>query len=138
MISEEIRNIKSGRRELRQFGCTMGAVLGVLGILFLWREKEWYPYLIVLSVLFFFCGFVIPLLLKPIQKVWMTLAVLLGWFMTRVILSVLFYLVITPLGLIMRACGKDFLNRAIDKNSDSYWIPRKEVTHNKEDFERQF
>ena len=53
MISEEIRNIKSGKKELRQFGYTMGIVLGVLGLLFLWRGKEWYPYFIALSVVFF-------------------------------------------------------------------------------------
>lgn len=138
MISEEIKNIKSGKKELRQFGYTMGIVLGVLGLLFLWREKEWYPYFIALSVVFLFLAFALPLLLKPLQKFWMTLAVLLGWFMTRVILSVLFYLVITPIGLIMRISGKDFLSRKLEKNSDSYWIPKQEVTGSKEDYEKQF
>lgn len=138
MISEEIRNIKSGKKELRQFGYTMGTVLGILGVLFLWRGKEWYPYFISLSVVFLVLAIVIPICLKPIQKLWMIIAVLLGWFMTRVILSLLFYLVITPIGLIMRVCGKDFLNRSFDKNNDSYWIPRKTATHSKEDYEKQF
>jgi len=138
MISEEIKNIKSGEKELRQFGYTMGIVLGILGVLFLWRGKEWYPYFIALSVVFLFLAFALPLLLKPLQKFWMTLAVLLGWFMTRIILSVLFYLVISPIGLIMRISGKDFLSRKLEKNSDSYWIPKQEVTRSKEDYEKQF
>ena len=138
MLIEEIKNIKSGRKELRQFGYTMGIVLGVFGGLFLWRGKEWYSYFVALSVLFFFLALVFPLLLKPIHKLWMSLAVLLGWFMTRVILSVLFYVVITPIGFIMRMSGKDLLNRKIEKGSESYWIVRKKVAHNREDYEKQF
>ena len=124
MIGEEIRNIKSGKKELRQFGYTMSIVLGVLGVLFLWRGKEWYPYFIVLSVVFLVPAIILPILLKPLQKLWMILAVLLGWFMTRIILSILFYLVITPIGFILRLCGKDFLNRSFEKYNESYWIPR--------------
>ena len=138
MLTEEIRNIKSGEKELRQFGYTMSIVLGVLGVLFLWREKEWYPYFIVLSVLFLVPTIFLPIILKPVQKLWMIMAVLLGWLMTRVILSILFYLVITPIGITMRLCGKDFLNRSFEEHSDSYWIPRETVTHNKEDYEKQF
>ncbi len=138
MISEEIRNIKSGKKELKQFGYTMGIVLGVLGMLFLWRGKEWYLYFIVLSVVFLVPAIILPILLKPIQKLWMAVAILLGWLMTRVILSILFYLVIAPIGLILRLSGKDFLNRSFEEHNDSYWIPRETVEHNKEDYEKQF
>ena len=138
MIGEEIRNIKSGKKELRQFGFTMGAVLGVLGILLMWRGREWYPYFIITSVIFLFPACFFPLLLKPIQRAWMTLAILLGWLMTRVILIVLFYLVVTPIGLVMRLSGKDPLNRGFVKNHGSYWISREDVLDIREDYERQF
>src|SRR3972149_4043268 len=138
MIIEEIKNFKSGKKELRKFGIKMGAVFVVIGGLLWWREKNYYSYFFTLSAVFFFPALIIPSVLKPIHKFWMGLAVLMSWFMTRVILSILFYLGITPMGLLARLFGKDFLSRKFNKNtSNSYWIP-KEIIKNKSDYERQF
>ncbi len=82
MIIEPIKNIKSGRSDLRKFGITVGIVLGLLGGLLFWRGKDSYLYFLMLSATFLLLGLVVPILLKPIHKVWMTLAVLMGWFMT--------------------------------------------------------
>jgi len=138
VIIEEIKNIKSGKRELRKFGITVGIVLGLLGGLFLWRGRDTYSYFLILSAAFLLLGLVVPILLKPIHKVWMTLAVLLGWLMTRVILSVLFYLVVTPIGLLARLFRKDFLELKFNGNGDSYWIPKGKVKFERSDYERQF
>ena len=89
MLREELQNIKSGISELRKFGITIGILLGLVGGLLLWRGRLYYPYFfgIGITLLFFSVGF--PNLLKPIYKTWMTIATLMGWFMTRVILSLL-------------------------------------------------
>ena len=138
MIVEEIRNIKSGKSELRKFGITIGIVLGLLGMWFLWRGKGGSYSLLVSSIVFLSLAFICPLLLKPVQKLWMSLAVLLGWLMTRVILIILFYLVVTPTALLARLCGKDFLNTKLDRNAKSYWITRKVTTSDKKSYENQF
>ena len=138
MIIEEIKNIKSGKRELRQFGITIGLVLGLLGSWFLWRNKEGGSLLLIAATLFLSLGFILPRLLKPFQKLWMTLAVLLGWLMTRIILTILFYLVVTPIGLLAKVSGKDFLNRKFNSDASSYWIPRKAITPDKRNYEKQF
>jgi hypothetical protein len=138
MIIEEIKNIKSGKRELRQFGITIGLVLGLLGSWFLWRNKEGGSLLLIAATLFLSLGFILPRLLKPFQKLWMTLAVLLGWLMTRIILTILFYLVVTPIGLLAKVSGKDFLNRKFNSDASSYWIPRKAITPEKRNYENQF
>ena len=138
MIVEEIKSIKSEKKELRQFGITMGIVLGLLGWLLLWREKGYYPYFLMLSVVFLFFGLVLPSLLKPIYKIWMTLALLLGWFMTRVILSVLFFVIVTPIGLLARLGGKDFLDLKFNRNVNSYWISKKTTKLDKKNYENQF
>jgi hypothetical protein len=138
MISEEIKNIKSGRSELKKFGITMGIVLGLLGGFLLWRGKVYYPIFFIISTLFLVLGLTLPVLLKPIQKIWMILAVLMGWFMTRIILIILFYLIVTPIGLLARLFGKDFLNTKFNRNLDSYWIPKKTVTFDKKNYENQF
>jgi len=116
MTVEGIKNIESGRKELRKFGLTMGIVLGLLGGLWWWRANPYYSYLFILSIAFLLLGLAVPMLLKPVHKIWMTLAVLMGWLMTRVLLSILFFLVFTPMGLVARLFGKQFLDLKIDKS----------------------
>lgn len=138
MLIEEIKNIKSGRSDLRKFGITVGIVVGLIGGLLLWKDRGSYPYFLTISVFLIVSGILFPKVLLPLQRVWMTIAVIMGWFMTRVILSILFYLVFTPIGLIARLMGKEFLELKIDKRRDSYWIYRKEKPYDRRDYERQF
>ncbi len=138
MIIEEIRNIKSGKREVRQFGLTVGIILGLLGGLFFLRQRDYYPYFLILSFMLLFLGLTSPILLKPIQKIWMTLAVSIGWVMTRVILSLLFYLVVTPIGILVKMLGKSLLDTKFDTNEDSYWIAREPAKFDKRSYENQF
>ena len=138
MLVQEIRNIKSGISELRKFGITLCVVFGLLGALFLWRAKPFYYQMFAVSGFFLFFGLAFPIILKPIHKVWMGIALVLGFIMTGVILSVLFYLVITPIGLLSRLCGKDSLDLKLDKSVKSYWIQKKKIDFEKSNYERQF
>jgi len=138
MIAEEIKNIKSGKSDLRRFGITMGVVLVLLGGVLWWREIDWYGYLFICAAVFIVLGFAVPTTLKPIHIAWMTLSIVLGWIMTRVILSVLFYLIITPTGWLGKLFGERFLDLKIDPDASSYWIHRKKLDANKSDYERQF
>ena len=75
-------------------------------------------------MLFITFGFLIPIILKPIYIGWMSFAIIIGWFMTRFILSLLFYLIVTPIGLITRVLGKDFLELKKEASNGSYWNQR--------------
>ncbi len=66
------------------------------------------------------------------------MAIILGWFMSRVILFILYYVIITPIGFFLKLIGKDFLNRKIDKASQSYWEIREKKITEQIDYERQF
>ncbi len=134
---QEIRQIKSGKKELREFGMVLGTFFALLAALSVWRIKNFLPFLF-LSLFFTFFGLFIPVVLKPIQKGWMTLALLMGFVMTRVILIVLFYFVLTPLGLVARLFGHVYLDLAFRKNRGTYWIPRPEKTEDKGRYEVQF
>ncbi len=116
----------------------MAIALGVLGLLFLWRGRSFYLYFFIFSAVFFILGMVAPIVLKPVQKAWMTFAIIVGWFMTRLILSVLFYLVFTSVGFVARLLGKQFLDLKIDKSATSYWRHRVPKQLMKKDYERQF
>ena len=113
------------------------AFLVVAAVVFLKRRHA--PlFLFVISGSFFILGAAAPEILKPIYVVWMKLAVVLSWINTRIILLVLFYLVLTPIGLIMRMFGKDALDLKIDKSRDSYWRKKEKKPFSPLEAQRQF
>jgi membrane-bound ClpP family serine protease len=140
MLIEEIKSIKSDKKELRKFGITVGAVLVIIGFLFqlVWDNYTVYMILGSIGAVLLLHGVLFPKILLPVHKIWMTIAVILGFIMTRVILSILFYLVVTVVGLIARITGKDFLDIKIDRKKESYWNKREKVEYTKELTERQF
>ncbi len=68
----------------------------------------------------------------------MTFAVVLGWFMTRFILSLLFYVIITPIGVVLRIFGKDFLEIKKQSVQGSYWNQRDSNIEQNQNYEKQF
>jgi len=138
MVIAEIKKIESSPKKLREFGLLVGGVLCLLGILLLWRGRGAYPYFILLGITLVVAGVVSPLALKPLQKAWMTLAILMSWVMTRVFLSVLFFFALTPVGLIMRLAGKDLLDEKLEPQKLSYWKLRPEIPRGPSDYEKQF
>ncbi|MBL7157169.1 MAG: ECF transporter S component [Candidatus Omnitrophica bacterium] len=135
---EEIKDIKSTRKELREFGLTIGVILVILGAVTLWRGKPTYPYFLGVGALFITLGLMLPGVLKPLQKVWMSFAVIMGFFVSRIILTILFYVVVTPTGVIVRILGKDILDQRIDKNRKTYWQERDAKTKDKVNYENQY
>ena len=138
MISDEIKNINGTKKQLREFGLLVGGVFLILGGLFLWQGKELYPYLFGISSFLLIVGLISPIILKPVYKIWMGFAHILGFTMTRVILSILFYFVITPIGVIARFINRDFFNLELNRKQTSYWIYRENKPFCKESYENQF
>ena len=138
MIIERIKNIDAPVKELRKFGITLGTVLAVLGGIFLWRGKDIYPYFFTISPILISTGKLKPSYLKYIYKTWMALAESIAWLITTVTLVAVFYLVITPVGIIGRIFRKRFLDMNISKDRDSYWEPKAVTVTKSEDYERQF
>ena len=137
-IREDIKQLKTGDRELRKFGLVVGGVFAALGLLFLWRHPGRTPYFLIPGGTLMLFGLALPRTLKWIYIAWMSLAFVLGFVMAHVILAVFFYLVITPVGLIARLAGKDFLSLKLDRAAKSYWLPREKRTRKPSDYERQF
>ena len=85
----------------------------------------------------FLVGLLLPPLARRFHILWMRLAVALGYINSRILLSLMFYGVFTPYGLVMRLFGRDPLHRR-GARRESYWIPRKTTRQTKEQFERLF
>ncbi len=138
MIIEDIRAVRSERADLRRFGITMCIALAVFAVLLFWRGKDFYLYLGLLSPVFLVLGLAAPGALRPVHRVWMSLAIVLGWFMTRVILSLLFFLGVTPIGVLGRLLGKKFLDVRMKDSRETYWIRREHGNESPERYEKQY
>lgn len=139
MIREELKHLSTTPRDLRKFGLLVGGVFALLGGWFLFRHKPVGPYLLAPGALLMLLGLVLPRILRPIYIAWMAMAFVLGLIVSTILLTLFFFLVITPTGLIARLLGKDFLSRKLDRRATSYWLPRDRTTARPpSDYERQF
>lgn len=135
---EEIKSIKTGKIELRKFGMMIGIILCFISGYLIWRNNENYYYCVVISVFFLVTGFIFPDVLRPIYKIWMSFAVLMGYVMTRVILIFLFYVICTPVAFLARILGNKFLELELFKSDASYWKSRDGLYSDNEQLKKQF
>ena len=138
MFKEEFKHINETKKDLRKFGITVGGVILAIGLVLFYFEKPSAIYFAVIGGLLILFGALFPNILKPINKIWMSLAIILGFIMSRVILIILFYLVLTPIALLAKLVGKKFMILKYDKSAKSYWERRSIVQKKPIDYERQF
>jgi hypothetical protein len=138
MFKEEFKHIKESKKDLRKFGLTVGGVLLLIAALLFYFEKPSAIYFTIIGGFLFLSGLVIPQILKPLNKTWMGLAIILGFFMSRIIITVLFYLALTPISIIAKLVGKKFMILNFDKSAKTYWEKRTIIQKKQIDYERQF
>ncbi|PJE64602.1 MAG: hypothetical protein COU90_02060 [Candidatus Ryanbacteria bacterium CG10_big_fil_rev_8_21_14_0_10_43_42] len=129
--------IESSDADVKNFCRVIGIVSAVIGGWLLWHGDEYALLLLGVSFILIVGGIIAPWALRPLQKLWMAGAIILGWIITRIILAILFYGIVTPIGVGARFLGKRFLTGIKREEQTSYWVMRTEdVT--KEKYERQF
>ncbi len=110
---------------LRQFGFMVGGMFLLIAVWpFVWRHEEVRLWAVVPGSLLVLVGGIAPALLRPIYQAWMALGHVLGWVNTRIILGVLFYGVVTPMGMAMKLAGRDPMRRGFDPKAQTYRVPR--------------
>ncbi len=113
------------RRELRNFGLSLGVVCLLWAAVLAWRDHDAaVPWLIGAAPLLALAAFAFPGALRPVHRVWMPAARGLARGITWLLLTIVFYLVFTPYGVIARATGKDPLHRKVKAGTTSYWTRR--------------
>ncbi|MBN1783077.1 hypothetical protein JW948_18220 [bacterium] len=137
-IIDDFKKIKSDKKELRKFGITVGIIVGILGTYVFLRHRPNYLILWIISAGCLVPAFVFPAVLWPFHKIWISLSIVLGFIMTRVILSILFYVIMTPLSLISRLFGKDYLDCKWNPQAESYWNIREERKKETSGYENQY
>jgi fatty acid desaturase len=126
-LVEEIRAIDRGRPKLRSFGLLLSLILLLIAGYRFWAsgliDAGSQSFLLAAATLSL-VAILAQGLFKPLFLIWMAAALVLGHLMTRVILILVFYLVITPTALVMRIFRKDPLKRKPDPSKNTYWIER--------------
>jgi hypothetical protein len=138
MLKEEIKHIDKSDKAVKKTSVTVGIVLLIITFILWYFGKISFIYFGAIGGIFIIISYVAVPLLRPFHKLWMSLALILGWFMSRVILIILFYLVITPIGFFAKLFGKRFLELKIDKSARTYWEKRENIIKQPIDYERQF
>ena len=131
LIDPEARHLPSpSRAELRRFGIATGiALVGLLGLLLPWLLKRPLPrWPWALGALLVVAAMISPNALRIIHVPWMRLALLLNRITTPIIAGAIFFLVILPVGWIMRRVGNDPMARRFDRDAPSYRVPSR-VSH---------
>lgn len=126
-------------RTLLLFGPLLALFAGLVGVLLRWRfdlpaaaTAVWIAGGGLASLALF-----VPLLRRPLYLGWVFAAFPVGWVLSHVVLALLYYAVLTPIGLVMRLGGRDVLRRRFDRDADSYWIEYRSRSDTKRYF-RQF
>jgi hypothetical protein len=126
-------------KELRQFAAIwFPAACAVVGWMIYRRLGVWPAGLVWgLGVVLGIIGAWRPAVMRPIWNGWMTLAWPIGWVVSHAVLGLLYYGVLTPLGLVMRLVGHDPMTRGFDGNAKTYWVVHDPGAHSKR-YLRQF
>jgi len=110
---------KTTPRQLRSFGLLVGGIFGFIGLWpMVWRHQNPRLWAVTLAVILVVPALVAPRTLAPAHRAWMKLAEMLAWINTRILLGLVFFVVVTPIGLLMRMLGRDPMRRQLGPNSD--------------------
>ncbi len=101
----------------------MAAALAALGGLAIWRGGAWGRWALGLAAAFLLLALLLPRALAPVERGWMAFAKVMGSVMTYVLLTLTYFLVITPIGVALRALGEDPLELKPAPGRDSFWKP---------------
>lgn len=122
---------------LRQFGLLVGGILLALSLYpMVWKGEAIKTWLAIPGGLLVAAGLIVPQALAQVYRGWMMVGHALGWVNTRIILTVVFYGIVTPMGLVMKLMGKDPMRRGFDPHAQSYRVTRepRPATHMKNMF----
>ena len=109
--------------EGRKFGLTVGAAFAALGGLVLWKGHVQAAYaLLIAGGILAAAGLAVPTRLGPLERAWMGMALAISKITTPVVMSVIYFIVLTPVGLLRRVVGGGSLRR--DPSEPSHWIER--------------
>ena len=108
----------------RSFGIVFFVVFLLIALYPLIYSEEIRVWSAIISLIFLVLGLLNSKILNPLNKLWFKFGILLGKIISPIIMGIIFFLVVTPIGLLMRLLGKDLINLKYNNNK-TYWIEKK-------------
>ena len=108
----------------RSFGLLFFVVFLIVSLWPLINEDSIRIWSVIISAIFLILGLLNSKLLTPLNLLWFKFGMILGAVVAPFIMGVIFFLTVTPIGLVMKIMGKDLLNKKYDKKKKTYWIKR--------------
>ena len=122
----------------RSFGIVFAVVFTIVGLFPLWSSEPVRAWAVVIAGIFFSLAFIAPHTLRPLNRVWFRFGLLLHKIVSPLIMGLIFFTTVMPIGLTMRALGKRPLSLKFDKSAKSYWIFREPPAPAPGSMKRQF
>jgi len=134
-----VAKLKAEKREIKKFGMGLTVLLCFIGGWQLYKGNiNVYVWFFGFAGLVLVLSFFAPIILKPLYKVTRTVGDAIGWVNTRILLSIIFYVIFTPIGILSRLLRKDLLGKRLNKDAKSYWNEKDKGVFTKEQYERQY
>ena len=108
----------------RNFGLVFFIIFLILGLWPITNGEEIRIWLILLAFMFLILGIMESKLLSPLNRLWFKFGIMLGAIVAPIVMGAIFFIVVTPIGIVMSIMGKDLLNKKHDKKKETYWIKR--------------
>ena len=109
----------------RSFGLLFFIVFLIIGLWPLKNGESFNYYFIIISLIFLILGIINSPLLTPLNKLWVKFGEILGLVIAPIVMAIVYFIILTPISLIVRMFGKDLLGVNFSKKVNSYWIERK-------------
>ena len=113
----------------RNFGIVFSIVFLIIAIWPILNQNEIRIWYIIISLIFLILGLINSKFLSPLNKAWFKFGLILGSLIAPIVMGIVFFLVVTPTGLIMKALGKDLLGLKRNKNN-TYWLEKDNSNNN--------
>lgn len=124
--------------QLKEFGIGLGVILIIIGFMPLLKRGQIRYWAIYASIAVLLLKFFLPRCLGPVYMVFIKITHVIGKINSVVLLSIIYYLLITPMGLIMRMLKQSTFKKGFDKTAQTYWIKRGVSFNDPKRMERQF
>ena len=117
-------NIKIGTN--KSFGIVFFIFFLIVSIFPLFKEGDIRIWSFIIAIIFLVLGLMNSKILTPLNKIWFKFGILLGSFVSPIVMGIVFFVIVTPTSIIMRVLGKNLLNLKKD-NKKTYWVERSKV-----------
>lgn len=126
-------------KQLRTFGIALAIFLSIIAVIrFIHQSQQTAIILWISAGVVFFVTLLSPTLIKPVYRGAMFIAGILGWINTRILLAIFFYLILTPISLLLKIFHTDPLKRKLDPDAETYWEPHSEKVIDNDRYFHQF